>query len=80
MTKFAEKRLVDVIYDLPSQGIQELGQLNTYTNPKMCWDHGIDNPENITGGAVGIHVYVANMSVNHAENPKWQLVGIFKRE
>jgi len=71
-TKFAGKRLVDVIYDLPQPEIKPvLGQLINQ-KPKMCWDHGTDNPESITGGAPGIHLYIAKFL-----DAGWQLVGIF---
>ena len=77
--KFASKRLVDVIYDLPQTGIKHvLGQLAGQM-PKMCWDHGIGNPESITGGAPGIHVYIGDISMGHVDDPKWQLVGVFIR-
>jgi hypothetical protein len=65
--KFMGKRLVDVIYDSLSPGIK--------TNPKMCWDHGIDNPKSITGGLSGIHVYVAD--TGSVGMSKWKLVGVF---
>jgi hypothetical protein len=66
---FAGKRLVDVIYNHPPTGSgQVLGQFN------MCWNHGVNNPESITGGAVGIHVYVVD------EDGLWKLVGVFKRD
>jgi hypothetical protein len=72
--KFASKRLVDVIYDLPQSRIKPvLGQLAGQM-PKMCWDHGIDNSTSITGGAPGIHVYIANFL-----DAGWQLVGIFNK-
>lgn len=72
VAKFAGKRLVDVIYDLPQSGIKPvLGQL-TNQKPKMCWDHGIDNPISITGGSPGIHVYIVEFL-----DVGWQLVGIF---
>jgi hypothetical protein len=74
-TKFAGKRLIDVIYELPQPGIKPmLGHL-TGQMPKMCWDHGIGNHESITGGAPGIHVYIANVRATD-----WQLVGVFKRQ
>jgi len=74
--KFANKRLVDVIYDLPKSGIKQmLGQLTCQT-PKMCWDHGIGNADSITGGAVGIHVYVADLGTSTGI-PNWSLVGVF---
>jgi hypothetical protein len=70
---FAVKRLVDVIYDLPAHGqISSLGQKNT--KPKMCWDHGSGKPNSITGSAIGIHVYIADVGSN-----EWHLVGLFKR-
>ncbi len=65
---FAGKRLVDVIYNHPQSGDgQALGQYN------MCWNHGIGNPMSITGGAVGIHVYVVDVG------GLWKLVGVFIR-
>lgn len=77
--KFADKRLVDVIYNLPGQGIKPvLGQLINQ-KPNMCWDHGFGNHTSITGGVPGIHVYIANMSMGKAYGPKWQLVGVFIR-
>ena len=77
---FADKRLVDVIYDLPGLGIKPvLGQL-TGQMPKMCWDHGIGNPESITGAAPGIHVYIADISMGQTDDPQWQLVGVFNRQ
>ena len=76
---FAGKRLVDVIYDLPQPGIKPvLGQL-TDQKPKMCWDHGINNPTSITGALPGIHVYIPNILLGQANGPKWQLVGVFIR-
>ena len=65
---FAGKKLVDVIYNHPQSGDgQALGQYN------MCWNHGIGNPMSITGGAVGIHVYVVDAG------GLWKLVGVFIR-
>jgi hypothetical protein len=69
---FGGKRLVDVIYKHPAPGKNQLlGQHSALGQYNRCWNHGISNPQSITGGAVGIHVYVAD------NDGMWQLVGVF---
>lgn len=78
--KFADKKLVDIIYKLPSPEINVgLGQLIDQ-KPNMCWNHGVGNQMSITGALPGIHVYIADISVTGANGTQWQLVGVFKRQ
>jgi len=75
--KFAGKRLVDVIYNHPQPGKnQKLGKPSVLGQFNMCWNHGIGNPESITGGLPGIHLYVAADN-NSFDMPNWNLVGVF---
>lgn len=46
-------RLFDLIY-----AGQALTKYDTATQPSLIWDHGINNPESITAGKPGTHIYI----------------------
>ncbi len=76
--QLAGLHLYDLIYPAPANNIisATTGKL---TAPGLIWDHLVNNPDSITAGKPGLHIYVVASTGIKNNKKKYLLAGIFNR-